>query len=690
MPEETSSSRKLGTLQYFKTGIPGLRSILCDKEGFAYYHSRGLNIVLFGPAGSGKTIFALQCAMGAIAEGKHVVFLTKDTSPITLLQRLNKTFKCFGLIKSPCPQQSSVSCSPQNVPQEAKNITPTTVLHNVKESEKTINWTESISLIPNDISSCIFTARLDGEETVLKWRVVLLDLLAERMESQKVVVENPKEGQRSIVEVIEAEPVVPIMAFGSLGLLNAGEFDRYAANESIFEGLARLCPRLRPVFEAFSVKTKDVKANAAVWDRWRNDLFVVCDSLPLSVLEDCLRSQTEGPAAAVPQKRPGSSHSATRALTLFAMESAEMPDPMTAAFPPDIQIKLGFREEPYGMKTRTIQVLKARFQEINNEPFPFVIHGQDEEDTVEVQVSAQALNEESPESHCDSQDYGFARKSDEDAFSTSHTVDLFWLAQDGVKETLANPEKDTIPPKDKDKAKYSGKLRYPLFALRKPGITIFPSLPSVVHSTESHAPYEERRHIMFGSRSIDALTTEGRLAGGGTTLVVTENRCNSTVLALHFLLGEIGAACGPHTENRHITGETNTRIVPASRQAGNNSFRRTPNSCLYIALENDLIGVLHNIWRYPLLRAAVFQEKEGCFKDPSKNWERIETSVVSGRHQRNQPGKHHLYRIPLNPSIFNGTPCTVSNEDIYRAHLYASSLEFMGHLRLREMSKCMK
>ncbi len=87
-------------MRYFNPEIPGLDGILCNKKGecgFAYYDS--LNMVVHGPAGSGKSLFALQCAMGAVKSGRHVVYLSKDTRPKTLHSRLHEVFNCFDLFR---------------------------------------------------------------------------------------------------------------------------------------------------------------------------------------------------------------------------------------------------------------------------------------------------------------------------------------------------------------------------------------------------------------------------------------------------------------------------------------------------------------------------------------------------------------------------------------------------------------
>ena len=68
-----------------KFAIKGLRDILEGEQGLHYDPRDGLNVVLSGPAGSGKTLLALQMAVtGAIESGMNVVYLSKDTPPETV------------------------------------------------------------------------------------------------------------------------------------------------------------------------------------------------------------------------------------------------------------------------------------------------------------------------------------------------------------------------------------------------------------------------------------------------------------------------------------------------------------------------------------------------------------------------------------------------------------------------------
>ncbi len=413
-----------------------------------------------------------------------------------------------------------------------------------------------------------------------------------------------------------------VIAFGGLGLLHAGQFDRYAASTSIYNGLARLSPRLRPILELLEEKASTGEEG---YESWRENFLVVCDSLPLHILEECIRSQAEGPIAVYGQGKVP-----IRAITLFAMESREMPDPMAASFPPDVQIKLGFRNELHSKRTRTIQILKSRFQEIRDEPFPFTIIDKGIADVVQskiVQFSSIASGNE--------------------------------VAVEGERCRCLEPEK-----------------RYG-FIGRRPGINVLRSLACAHVPSDGH---EERSRqetrIKFGCPSIDELTSEHNLSGGSITLLATENRCHSSALSLHFLMGQIGEAVRDVNEQR--ASGPNSRKSPSSgskpADGGSDTGREEdellpylPSSVLYISLDDDLIGVLHQIWCYALLRPAIWSGSEvvGCVQNPQgqvgddagqmPRWHLVEKLLREQQRETQRaleketqrPATHHLHKIPL-------------------------------------------
>jgi len=126
------------------------------------------------------------------------------------------------------------------------------------------------------------------------------------------------------------------------------------------------------------------------------------------------------------------------------------------------------------------------------------------------------------------------------------------------------------------------------FKIRRPGITILPSIMAV---TTCPAEGAARRapSITFGDKELDSLTLRGDLAGGGCTLLATQNRCNSTAFGLHFLLGAIA---------RSTQRESN--------DGGAGGAQPGLRSLLYLAIDQDLPGVLHDIWVYPDLRGAIW------------------------------------------------------------------------------------
>jgi len=72
--------------------------------GFRFVKSDGCNIVLTGPAGTGKSILALQMAITAKVGGMrlNILYLTKDTPPKTLVEYIVSEFRPFGLAKETC------------------------------------------------------------------------------------------------------------------------------------------------------------------------------------------------------------------------------------------------------------------------------------------------------------------------------------------------------------------------------------------------------------------------------------------------------------------------------------------------------------------------------------------------------------------------------------------------------------
>ncbi len=79
----------------FYPGVPGLDTILSD-SWFTYYSGGGLNIVVYGPPGVGKTILSLQMAVSAVLRNQRkVIYLTKDTPSNVLVDRIAEEFQFF-------------------------------------------------------------------------------------------------------------------------------------------------------------------------------------------------------------------------------------------------------------------------------------------------------------------------------------------------------------------------------------------------------------------------------------------------------------------------------------------------------------------------------------------------------------------------------------------------------------------
>ena len=86
---------------WFSPQISGMEHLLpsSDNSGsFRYFEQSGLNMVVYGPPGSGKTLLALQCAVAAyLTDGMYVIYLTKDTPGAVLRKRVKEEFASFGI-----------------------------------------------------------------------------------------------------------------------------------------------------------------------------------------------------------------------------------------------------------------------------------------------------------------------------------------------------------------------------------------------------------------------------------------------------------------------------------------------------------------------------------------------------------------------------------------------------------------
>jgi hypothetical protein len=104
-------------------------------------------------------------------------------------------------------------------------------------------------------------------------------------------------------------------------------------------------------------------------DQWHENLLVVVDSLPLPLLEQCLRFQAERPRGKDQKRAPN------HPFSVYISEVPEVPQDIEASYPPDVQIRLDAEPRDPATLIKTLQVKKARFQRVRHEVFPVVVTG---------------------------------------------------------------------------------------------------------------------------------------------------------------------------------------------------------------------------------------------------------------------------------------------------------------------------
>ncbi len=188
-----------------------------------------------------------------------------------------------------------------------------------------------------------------------KDRIYILEELCEELSGKGV--DDGNSAKKSQLE----NPFLGFARFSEAPL--ALRVDRYATAVDPIDALARFCPQLRALFDRLPDSSGQTSKR-----------LVVCDSLSPKALESHLRLQTQLPPP-VSSSEGGKDH---QLIYLFIMESHELPVGLEVAYPPDVEIRMGDRPDSHGVHTRTLRLLKTRFQPSLDEESPVLIIGAQE------------------------------------------------------------------------------------------------------------------------------------------------------------------------------------------------------------------------------------------------------------------------------------------------------------------------
>ncbi|HUT35591.1 MAG TPA: hypothetical protein VNE39_19030 [Planctomycetota bacterium] len=563
--------------------IEGFKHVLEGEAGFRYRARDGLNIAVSGPAGSGKSLLALQTAVGsAVRQGRNVIYLSKDAPPETIVHHAWRDFLLFGEADEKEAEARGYRLPPRRVKWEETHGAP-----DVKEDPA--GYAEWLRRSPSSDPSdprpnirCFCTCHLplsqaDGHSSKQRpagLLFVFLDRLLEALCHARIEGKDLGPYLPYLQDCLWSTE--PVLAVGGLGVATSLS---PSYSENVWKGpllgsLARVREDLAPFFAWLA---QGAARGEGATQYWAGNLLVVLDSLPVKLLEDCLKAQSERPDT------PQGGERFSRPAAVYVAESPDLPESLVSSFPPDVQIKLGFRDDPHATRTRTIQILKARFQAARTEEFPFVIVDKNE-------------------------------------------------CRVGRSEVLQIA--------DGNVAVGGAKHELTWFERREPGITILPSVADAA-TCRGCSPDRVPMPVRFGDSELDSLTMEGNLAGG-CTLLATENRCHSTMLGLHFLLGEMARCVAARDKAEPVQ-------MPPQKIPGVD----IPRSVLYLAVDQDLRGVLHDIWRYAALRSVIWNKGEPG--NPGEFWNHLK-QVMEKLKSGQKCGLQWLYKIPLRHRECHGKP----------------------------------
>ena len=197
----------------FNPRIPGLKALLKQKQPwgkFKYFSNTGLNIVVHGPPGTGKTILALQTAVAAaVFNSRRVFYLTKDTPGRELYNHLRDSFDFFGGGEAAADISSN----------DDGTITHNLSFDESRTQRKTTSQRKITFVFLNELQESALHDKKDDLPSL----------------------------QKSIDALDKYESCFIFIDFKDAPI-GAASVDRFSATRSVFQALEHLQPELRPSF----------------------------------------------------------------------------------------------------------------------------------------------------------------------------------------------------------------------------------------------------------------------------------------------------------------------------------------------------------------------------------------------------------------------------------------------------------
>lgn len=592
----------MSSYKIFNPQISGFEYIIpkenSETTGFKYKDSEGLRIIIHGPAGSGKTILALQLTIAGLGisnsdneKSKNIIYFSKDSSSENLLYRIIMDFNFFqeGDIDFYFDQEKDKKEEKDKKDYFAENY-KSFISFIIKVGGENIGIICMDKLIKFIIDNNLYYDEIFEFFLYNENFRVFKDNSKDKEDEEKVK-KNEKEIKEEIVKSYKDE-VFAILAFGNISSITGLDirFNKYTVNKNIFMGLSSFYPKYQPIMSFLEneynkdtvtgEEEKKYKNRKEKLKKWQKNLMIVIDSLPPDVIDECFKLYTEaiGFYKTNPDILPP--------VTLLIMENEEISDTMAYSYPPDVQIKLQMTSSIGNLRRKTIQVIKSRYQKIFDEAHPFLII-----------------------------DYN-------KNYNKSKNSPLYIKSFEFTKT-----ERAFKPYPFSEKLNEAHKP----IETRKIGINILPTLASIsIIAKEKDISPRTPMKIKFGIESFDEkMIEEGNLSGGGSTLLITENRCHSTAFGLHFLLGQI-----------------------AQKVLKNPPFDAAEEikSVLYISFSVSLKDILNDTFNFKAVRSAVYDKFAPERKITEDDLNIIKNFTLPIRPEEIQDEKQgllRLYKIPL-------------------------------------------